>query len=129
MIRLRDQFGKISLAEILPEEVAALDDTQQKILSLLISTVQEHELATERFTSAMTAYNAATKEEQEAMAAHLEASDPFPFSPHPDIQQITDTAKREAALREARKQHDDRVRLHREDEARRRSIASYNANH
>jgi hypothetical protein len=60
---------------------------------------------------------------------HVTASDPFPFVPHPDIAGIPDKARREAALHEARENHNRRVREHREAEERRRSIAAFNASH
>jgi hypothetical protein len=129
MIQLHNQLGQIDLSVIDPAEVAALDDGQQKLLAVLVSAVQDREAAQARYTSAVLAKREASAEQVAALAAHSEASDPFPFTVPADIEAITDKSKREAALREAREQHEGRVRAHRQDAARKASIAAYNASH
>jgi hypothetical protein len=85
MIALFNSSAQIDLSVIDPAEVAKLDDNQQIKLASLISAVQAREAAQVRFTSAVVAVGEASQEQVSAMEAHIAASDPFPFVPHPDI--------------------------------------------
>jgi glutamate formiminotransferase len=129
MLNLFNSMAQIELAQIDPAEVAKLDDNQQSVLSVLIVAVQDREAATVRFNEAVVGVREADTEQHEAMAAHVAASDPFPFVPHPDIAKISDKAKREGAMLAAREQHDAKVTAHRAAASRRDAIAAYNASH
>jgi hypothetical protein len=128
MIALHNSLGQIDLSVIDPAEVANLDDNQQERLATLISAVQAREAAQIRCNSAVIAVGEASHEQTEALAAHIVASDPFPFS----------TAKIEAQLgrqlnagemQAARTDHEGRVRAYKEDAARKANIAAYNNSH
>jgi hypothetical protein len=128
-MNLFNSMAQIDLSIIDPAKVAKLDDEAQNVLSVLIVAVQNREAASERFNKAVVGVREADAEQHASMALHIAASDPFPFVPHPDIEKITDRATREAALREARAQHDNSMRAHRAADARKAAIAAYNFNH
>jgi len=125
-LQLRDQFGQISLASIDPSAVAELSDTAQEKLAHLIKANDERVAAQERFANAVRAVKSAEEEQAAALAAHREASDPFPFKA-PSVENYGTKAAYDAALQEARQMHDNRVRAFREREAHLRAIASYNS--
>jgi hypothetical protein len=108
-LQLRNQFGQIDIASIDPAAVADLSDAAQVKLSALIDCVQSREAAQRRNSNAIAAKADAEKEQAEALQAHRDASDPFPFVP-PDIERYGTKAEYDAACVEARQLHDNSVR-------------------
>lgn len=108
-LQLRNQFGQIDIASIDPVAVADLSDAAQVKLSALIDAVQSREAAQLRHSKAIAAKVAAEKEQAEALQAHRDGSDPFPFVP-PDPEKYGTHADYEAACVEARQMHDHSVR-------------------
>lgn len=128
-LQLRNQFGVLDVSVIDPAEVALMSDAQQTALSVVVTAVESREAAAERVNRAVIAVRDATAEQLAAHAAHVEASQPFPFKVPPEIEQMTDPRQRASAMAEARERHNQRVREHRQAEARAASIAAYNATH
>src|ERR1700722_12789900 len=108
-LQLRNQFGQLDIASIDPVAVADLSDAAQVKLSALIDAVQSREAAQLRYSKAIAGKVAAEKEQTEALQAHRDASDPFPFVP-PDPEKYGTHADYDAACVEARRQHDNSVR-------------------
>jgi hypothetical protein len=127
-LALRNQFGQIDLSVIDPLAVAEISDTAQERLAALIVANDARVAARERHNAAVRAVKAAEEEQAAAIAAHREASDPFPFKA-PDVANYGTKAAYDAALQEARAQHDTRVRAYRANEARKAAIAAYNSSH
>jgi len=78
-LALRNKYGQIDLASIDPAAVAELSDLAQVKLAALIDAVQSREAATDRHLKAKAAVVDAEREQAEALQAHKDASDPFPF--------------------------------------------------
>lgn len=129
MIKLHDKFGVINLAEIDPTEIEKLNDAQQALLATLFDKVRAREAAQTRYSEAVIRVSTATQEQIDAHAAHIEASQPFPFVLPKEIEGMTDAKARASATAEARENHDRRVRQHREADARKAAIAAYNSSH
>jgi len=127
-LALRNQYGQIDLAAISPDAVAELSDTAQEKLALLITANDARVAAQERYNRAVIGVREAQEEQAAALEAHRTASDPFPFKA-PSIENYATKVAYDAAMVEARQQHDTRVRAYREAEERKRTIAAYNSSH
>ncbi|SIO24694.1 hypothetical protein SAMN05443247_03119 [Bradyrhizobium erythrophlei] len=75
-LQLHNKFGQLDLSVIDPKAVSELSDDAQKILSVLISAVQNREAAQLRFNSAVIGVREATAEQIAATAAHIAANPP-----------------------------------------------------
>lgn len=123
-LELRNKYGQIDLAAIDPAAVAELSDAAQSKLATLIDAVQTHDAAQVRRWEAVAAVRDAEIEQQAAMRANQEASDPFPFHP-PDMARYDSKEKFDAAMIAAREMHANSVREFRAGRERRRAAASY----
>jgi len=128
-LQLRNQYGQIDLSVIDPAAVAEISDSAQEKLARLIKANDERHAAQERYSAAVRAVKAAEQEQADAVAAHREASDPFPFNA-PRVENFGTKAAYDAAMQEARQMHDNRVREYRGREAHLAAIAAFNlSNH
>jgi hypothetical protein len=127
-LALRNQFGQLDISVIDPAEVAKLNDDQQVKLASLVTAVETREAANTRYLNAVRVRRGAEAEQTAALDEHKAASEPFPFV-GPKAEDYSTKAQFDAAMEQARYQHDLRVREHRQAEARAASIAAYNATH
>lgn len=125
VLQIYNSHGQIDIGQIDPAAVATMSEPQQMALSVLIDAVKAREAAHARYSLAIKTADAARIEQSEALAAHIEAQQPFPFVA-PKAENYGTKAAHDAAVREAREAHDLRVREHREIEARKASIAAFN---
>lgn len=75
-MNLFNSTAQIDLSVIDPAEVAKLDDNAQMKLGSLIAAVQRREAATDRWLKAQAVMIDATREQSEALAAHVIANPP-----------------------------------------------------
>jgi hypothetical protein len=79
-ISLYNHLGQISLTDIDPATVAALDDAQKSALLILIDKFKARQLATERYHAAIKAERAATTEQAAALEEHVKRNPPQTFA-------------------------------------------------